>query len=200
MFGSLLLKHSHLQQTNNLKVSKNFRSFQLGFGDPSPDFLEFRSLKTTTTTRKKTDSFWAWILVVFWSISVGDYWSVIRRTKTRRNKKKEQGTGGGAPAVAVCLIVNVVVVVAVDVFLSGRFSLEQWGEMQRVRCKEKFIICTAIEEDAGTEGSKEDATTCLCATACALWSSYAVCTSVCSSFPSSMVPDHGSSSKRAWSW
>jgi hypothetical protein len=33
------------------------------------------------TTRKKTkDSFWAWILVVFWSISVADYWSVIRRT------------------------------------------------------------------------------------------------------------------------
>jgi hypothetical protein len=72
--------------------------------------------------------------------------------------------------------------------------------MQRVRCKENFIICTAIEEDAGTEGSKEDATTCLCATACAPWSSYAVCTSVCSSFPSSMVPDDGSSGKRAWSW
>jgi hypothetical protein len=71
--------------------------------------------------------------------------------------------------------------------------------MQRVRCKEKFIICTAIEEDAGTEGSKEDATTCLCATACAPWSSYAVCTSACGSFPSSMVPDHGSSGKRAWS-
>jgi hypothetical protein len=58
VFGSLLLKHSRLQQTNNLQVSKNFRSFQLGFGDPSPNFLEFSSLKTMTTTRKKTkDSF-----------------------------------------------------------------------------------------------------------------------------------------------
>jgi hypothetical protein len=78
VFGSLLLKHSRLQKTNNLKVSKNLRSFQLGFGDPSPNFLEFSSLKTM---RKKTkDSFWAWILVVFWSMLVGDNWSVIRRT------------------------------------------------------------------------------------------------------------------------
>jgi hypothetical protein len=34
-----------------------------------------------TTRRKKTkDSFWAWIRVVFWSMSLGENWSVIRRT------------------------------------------------------------------------------------------------------------------------
>jgi len=58
VFGSFV-NHSGLQQTNKQSKSiKESQKFSLGFGDPSPNFLEFSSLKTMTTTRKKTkDSF-----------------------------------------------------------------------------------------------------------------------------------------------